>query len=143
MHLLILHRHFSLCIGIALYLATSPLFFSLSSFVIDPLLLWSSDKHIIFHVFRRHRHRHHSCSVVLFVLLLFCTITCFATITYYFSLHTIMSHGIMTHYYTVEISMDICCLSGKSICTSSLNFFIANPFGDFGDRPFPAKSRAT
>lgn len=128
-----LHRHRFVSCYITI------VFFSLSSFVIDPLL-WSSDKHIIFHVFRRHRH--HSCSVVLFVLLLFCTITCFATITYYFSLHTIMSHGIMTHYYTVEISMDICCLSGKSICTSSLNFFIANPFGDFGDRPFPTKSRA-
>ena len=144
------HPHSCIClffIGISLSASASlcillhhHCFFPLSSFVIDPLLLWSSDKHIIFHVFRRHRH--HSCSVVLFVLLLFCTITCFATITYYFSLHTIMSHGIMTHYYTVEISMDICCLSGKSICTSSLNFFIANPFGDFGDRPFPTKSRA-
>ena len=78
------------------------------------------------------------CSVNCFV-----TITCFATITYYFSLHTIMSHGIMTHYYTVELSMDICCVSGKSICTRSLNFFIVNPFRDFGDEPFPTKSRAT
>lgn len=73
----------------------------------------------------------------------FVTITCFATITYCFSLHTIVSHSIMTHYYTVELSMDICRVSGKSICTSSLNFFIVNPFRDFGDESFPTKCRAT
>jgi hypothetical protein len=55
-------------------------------------------------------------------------------------------HDPLLHFYTVELSMDICRVSGKSICQNaavvrSLNFFIVNPSRDFGDEPSPTKPR--
>lgn len=109
---LVLHRHSFLHRFASCYITI--VFFSLSSFVIDPLLLWnfptsisSSTSCVV----------NHSCSVVLFVLLLFCYHYMFC---YYYALLLTTYNSVSWHHdplLTVELSMDICCVSGKSICT--------------------------